>query len=206
MSRSADRSMHPDFDLPSRGRIDGRTSSITAAFFQAITPVRIPSDAEVDEVLAVLGMSRGDCRCAYCGDARTEWDHFRPIVKGRQPTGYITEIANLVPSCGKCNQSKGNKNWREWMLGGAKLSPQQRNIPNLPGRVARLEAFDKWREPVRVDYATVVGEERWNQYQHLLRAAVDHLAVAQKTALELLELANHELANQHLQPKGNLSR
>jgi hypothetical protein len=191
--------MHPDFDLPSRGRIDGRTSSITAAFFQAITPVRTPSDSEVDEVLAVLGMNRGDCRCAYCGDARTEWDHFRPIVKGRQPTGYITEIANLVPSCGKCNQSKGNRSWKEWMLGPAKRSPQQRQIPDLAARVARLEAFEKWREPVRVDYAKVIGEERWSQYQHLLRTAVDHLAGAQKVALELLELANQELANQHLQ-------
>ena len=145
-------------------------------------------------------MDRGDCRCAYCGDARTEWDHFRPIVKERQPTGDITEIANLVPSCGKCNQSKGNKNWREWMLGRVKLSPQQRKIPDLQDRVTRLEAFEKWREPVRVDYAKVVGEARWNQYQQLLSTAVDHLAVAQKTALELLDLANHELANQHLQP------
>jgi len=48
--------MHREFDLPSRGRIDGRTSSITAAFFQAITPVIPPSDAEVEEAIAVLGM------------------------------------------------------------------------------------------------------------------------------------------------------
>jgi hypothetical protein len=146
--------MHPDFDPPTRGQIAGRTSSITAAFFQAITPVRVPSDAEVDEVLAVLGMSPGNCRCAYCGDARTEWDHFRPIVKERQPTGYITEIANLVPSCGKCNQSKGNKNWKEWMLSQAKRSPKQRQIPDLPARVARLEAFEKWREPAWVNLPT----------------------------------------------------
>jgi hypothetical protein len=77
--------MHPDFDLPSKGRVDGRASSITAAFFQAITPVIPPSDVEVEEALVVLGMAPGNCRCAYCGDPRTEWDHFRAIVKGRQP-------------------------------------------------------------------------------------------------------------------------
>ena len=49
--------MHADFDLPSRGRVDGRTSSITAAFFQAITPVIPPSDEEVEEALSVLGMA-----------------------------------------------------------------------------------------------------------------------------------------------------
>ena len=79
--------MHADFDLPSRGRVDGRTSSITAAFFQAITPVIPPSNAEVEEALGVLGMASGSCHCAYCGDPRTEWDHFRPIVKGRQHHG-----------------------------------------------------------------------------------------------------------------------
>lgn len=51
--------MYPDFDLPSRGSISGRTSSITAAFFQAITPVIEPSEEEVDEALAILGMARG---------------------------------------------------------------------------------------------------------------------------------------------------
>ena len=177
--------MHPDFDLPSKGSVDGRTSSITAAFFQAITPVVLPSDSEVDEALAVLGMSRGSCRCAFCGDPRTEWDHFRPIVKGKQPTGYITEIANLVPACGKCNQSKGNKNWKEWMLGKAARSPKQRGISDLEGRVARLEAYERWREPRCIDYAALVGPERWSQYQDLLNTAVAHLTEAQKVALEL---------------------
>jgi len=46
----------------------------------------------------------------------------------------------------------------------------------------------------------VVGEERRNQYQHLLSTAVGHLALAENTPLELLDLANYELANQHLQP------
>lgn len=190
--------MHADFDLPSRGRVDGRTSSITAAFFQAITPVIPPSNAEVVEALAVLGMASGSCRCAYCGDPRTEWDHFRPIVKGRQPTGYITEIANLVPACGKCNQSKGNKNWKEWMLGEAARSPKRRGVVDLEERVKRLEAYEIWREPVCIDYPSIVGAERWSQYRNLLDAAVAHLSEAQKFALELQSiikagLAEHEV-------------
>jgi hypothetical protein len=188
--------MHADFDLPSRGRVDGRTSSITAAFFQAITPVIPPSDAEVEEALSVLGMAAGSCCCAYCGDPRTEWDHFRPIVKGRKPTGYITEIANLVPACGKCNQSKGNKNWREWMLSTAARSPKQRGISGLAGRVSRLEAYERWRVPVRIDYAAIVGAERWSQYQALLDTAVTHLAEAQKVALELQDIIRGALGQE----------
>jgi hypothetical protein len=190
------KSMHPDFDLPSRGRVDGRTSSITAAFFQAITPVIPPSDTEVEEALAVLGMAPGNCLCAYCGDPRTEWDHFRAIVKGPQPTGYITEIANLVPACGKCNQSKGNKNWKEWMLGAAARSPKRRGIAELDERVARLEAYERWRQPVCIDYAAIVGPERWSQYQALLDTAVAHLSAAQNVALELLAIVNAGLRKQ----------
>jgi len=191
--------MHPDFDLPSRGRVDGRTSSITAAFFQAITPVIPPSDKDVEEALAVLGMTAGSCCCAYCGDPRTEWDHFRPIVKGRLPTGYITEIANLVPACGKCNQSKGNKNWKEWMLSTAARSPKRRGITDLGERVARLEAYERWREPVCIDYAAIVGPERWSQYRNLLDTAVAHLSEAQKVALELLAIIE---AGRAKSPKG----
>ncbi|MGB9072402.1 MAG: HNH endonuclease [Terriglobales bacterium] len=190
--------MHPDFDLPSKGRVDGRTSSITAAFFQVITPVVSPSDGEVDEALAVLGMVKGGCCCAYCGDPRTEWDHFRPIVKGRQPTGYITEIANLVPACGKCNQSKGNKNWKEWMLSAAARSPKQRGISDIAERVARLEAYERWREPICIDYAAIVGPERWSQYQNLLNTAVAHLTEAQKVALELQAIIKTGLAKQNM--------
>jgi hypothetical protein len=176
--------MHPDFDLPSKGRIDGRTSSITAAFFQAITPVIIPSYAEVEEAITILGMTKGNCRCAYCGDSRTEWDHFRPIVVNRQPTGYVTEIANLVPACGKCNQSKGNKNWKEWILGSAARSPKSRQIPNLDQRIKNLETYERWREPVCIDYAAIIGPERWAEYSKLLDTAVAHLTDAQKIAVE----------------------
>lgn len=189
--------MHPDFDLPGKGRIDGRTSTITAAFFQAITPVIIPSDEEVDEALAILGMARGKCSCAYCGDTRTEWDHFRPIVVNRQPTGYITEIANLVPACGKCNQSKGNKYWKNWMQGSAALSPRSRRIADLDVRIEKLAAYEQWRKPVCINYAALTGPTKWAKYIQLLDKAVESLSAAQKTALEFQAVISSSLsANQ----------
>jgi hypothetical protein len=185
--------MHPDFDLPSKARIDGRTSSITAVFFQAITPVVIPSDAEVEEAIKVLGMTNGNCRCAYCGDTRTEWDHFRPIVVNRKPTGYITEIANLVPACGKCNQSKGNKNWREWALGPAVRSPRSRRIIDLEQRIENLEAYERWSKPICLDYAKLIGPEQWNEYSKLLDTAVAHLVTAQQVAVKLQVIIREHL-------------
>jgi hypothetical protein len=97
--------------LPTPMNVAGRSSSITNAFISAIIPVIEPSEEEEREALGILRIDPEDIRCAYCGDKATEWDHLRPIISNQEPTGYITEIANLVPSCGKCNQSY--ENWRQ---------------------------------------------------------------------------------------------
>src|SRR5438552_242802 len=103
--------------MPAPLGVMGRSSSITNAFISGIVPGRPPSEEEVQEALKILELSAEDLRCAYCGDRATEWDHLRPLIAGQEPTGFIGEIQNLVPACGKCNQSKGNSNWRVWMLG-----------------------------------------------------------------------------------------
>jgi hypothetical protein len=186
-------SMHPQFDLPSRGSIKGRSSSITAAFFQTVTPVVIPSDEEVDEALRILGMSRDWCVCAYCGDTKTEWDHFRSIVHQRKPTGFITEIANLVPACGKCNQSKGSKHWKTWMLSSAQRAPATRGIKNLDEKVLRLQHFEAWRVPLRLDYAAIIGEDLWREYIRHWESLLDAMSNAQKHAEELRRLIEAHL-------------
>ena len=90
-------------------------------------------------------MTHENFQCAYCGGVASEWDHLRPLVKDKKPTGYISEIHNLVPSCGKCNQSKGNKEWKTWMLSTARLSPTARGIKDISARVKRLEAYENSR-------------------------------------------------------------
>lgn len=127
-------------------------------------------------------MESTDVRCAYCGDKASEWDHLRPLVLKRRPTGFVSEIANLVPSCGKCNQSKGNKPWREWMLSKAKLSPTGRGVANLPGRLARLEAYERWRSPTKVDLEAAVGAEEWERYWSLCEAVIAELRRCQEFA------------------------
>lgn len=130
------------FKMPRPVPIAGRTSTITNSFVNGIIPVAEPSDEEVEDALRVLGMSPDDVRCAYCGDPATEWDHLRPIVSGKRPTGFISEIRGLVPACGKCSQPKGGSDWREWITGPAPLPPASRegagprgeDIPNSQAR------------------------------------------------------------------------
>lgn len=54
--------------------------------------------------------------CAYCGRTmrRNESltrDHLLAVSKG----GSTTQ-RNIVPACGACNSSKGNTDWREWLM------------------------------------------------------------------------------------------
>ncbi|TFB16686.1 HNH endonuclease [Microbacterium sp. 3H14] len=159
------------FAMPKPVRIMGRSSSITNSFVNGIIPVVVPTEAEVRAALEILGML-DRVSCSYCGDTSTEWDHLRPLVSNQRPTGYISEIHNLVPACGKCNQSKGNKDWLTWMRSSAPLSPESRGVPDIEDRIARLQEYERQASPTRVDFEAAVGPDLWQQHwahhKHLL--------------------------------------
>jgi hypothetical protein len=173
--------------MPSPGNIAGRSSSITNAFFNAIIPIISPSEEEELEALKILGMDPTDIRCSYCGDKSTEWDHLRPIITDQRPTGFITEIANLVPACGKCNQSKGKSDWRKWMVSSAKLSPKTRGKTDIEDRMARLADYENWRKPTNIAIESIVDAEMWKRHQTNWRTVLDLLKESQKLAKEIRE-------------------
>ena len=182
------------FQMPSVQTMVSRKSSITNAFVNAIIPVAIPTHGEIEAALKILKMDPNDVRCSYCGDVSSEWDHLRPLVLNRRPTGFVSEIANLVPACGKCNQSKGNKHWRTWMLSNAPRSPTGRHIANTPERVARLEAYERWREPTKIDFSRSVGKEAWEEYWALCEEVIAELARCQVVADSLRDRIAVKLA------------
>jgi hypothetical protein len=166
-------------------KITSRTSSITNSFVQAIIPSYPPSAEEAQEALKVLGMSEGELECVYCGAAATDTDHLRSLVRGKQPSGYLHEIRNLVPCCGPCNQSKGGSDWKPWMLGHAKGSPTSRNIPDVAQKVERLERYVAWGDLKPLSLKKLAGDDLWEQYWQHLQVIEDALATAQKRALEV---------------------
>ncbi len=174
-----------NFAMPKPVRITARSSSITNSFVNGIIPVVHPTDSDVEEVLEILGMKEPEC--SYCGGQSTEWDHFRPLVVKQKPTGYISEIHNLVPACGKCNQSKGNKDWHEWMFGPARLSPASRGISDIDERAQRLRDFEQWGEPRVVNFAEIVGDDLWNRHWANHREILDQMKYAEETAKRIRE-------------------
>jgi HNH endonuclease len=170
------------FRMPTVIKISARSSSITNAFINSVIPVVVPDESEVGHALALLGLDAEDLRCAFCGDRSTEWDHLRPLVVDKKATGFISEIRNLVPACGKCNQSKGNKPWREWMKSSAPLSPTSRGVRDCADRMSRLEEYERWGgvEPVALE--GMVDSALWAEHWENWRSIVDELKSAQRTA------------------------
>jgi 5-methylcytosine-specific restriction endonuclease McrA len=168
--------------LPTPGNIAGRSSSITNAFFNAIIPIHEPTEEDARTALRILEIDPENILCAYCGEKATEWDHFRPIIRDKHLTGHITEIANLVPAFGKCNQSKGGYDWEAWMTGNARLSPRTRGVADIDERVERLKQFAVWRIPTRVDITNCVPTEIWKEH-------MDNLAKVQQLLTESQALA-----------------
>ena len=75
--------------------------------------------------------------CAYCGRTtrkgeRLTRDHLVPVSLGGK-----TEQGNIVPACKTCNCSKGNKDFREWLMSQPFFSQE------------RLNRIFKWRTIIR---------------------------------------------------------
>jgi hypothetical protein len=122
--------------------ITHRISAVTNSFVQSILPRTSLSPEEERELRELLGQEASDhWICVYCGASATEWDHLYPLVVARRPSGHLNVFGNLVPACGPCNHSKGAKDWRDWLTGGAKGSPASRQIPDLDRRKAKLERY-----------------------------------------------------------------
>jgi hypothetical protein len=173
--------------MRNRVKISGRSSTITNSFVQSLIPEVTPSESEVLHALDLLEIDPKNPTCSYCGDPTTEWDHLRPLVRDKMPTGFISEIGNLVPSCGKCNQSKGNKPWRDWIQSAARLSPASRGITDLATRIRRLEKFENWRSPDPLDLESIVGNDLWAEYWSARDSLLEEMRESQKIAERIRE-------------------
>jgi hypothetical protein len=166
-------------------KITSRTSSITNSFVQAIIPTLKPTTAELEEALAVLDMALGNTSCVYCGVGATDWDHLRPLVKGKRPTGFLNEARNLVPCCGPCNQSKSGAYWKDWMEGQASGSPKTRGVVDVDDRIARLSKFEEWGNLTPFPIQDVVGPEKWEEYWNACQEIENKMKAAQLLADEI---------------------
>lgn len=179
---------------PSAQKLKGRKTTITNAFVLSILPVVEPTDEDIHAALEVLGQRPDDVRCVYCGEPSRSWDHLRPVVRDLRPTGFITEIANLVPACGRCNSSKGGADWRSWMLSTtAPSSPTRRGVEDVAERIACLERYEQWRKPIWIDFASLVGKEEWDEYWQSRNKLIEEMMRCQAEADQILAVVEQQI-------------
>ena len=168
--------------IPKTSKITSRSSSITNAFIQAILPTKAWTEAEEAEALSILGMKRPNLFCAYCGAETSEWDHLFPLVRNKRPTGFIHEIRNLVPSCGKCNHSKSGKDWQVWFRSPNGKSPTSRGVLDRDERFTRLENFVSWGSLLPVSFEELIDARELDNYWIVLKRLQDDMISAQRIA------------------------
>lgn len=126
-------------EIPRRSTVVSRKSTINSQFVRAMAPYLTPTPEQILVRLKLFNAD-GEKLCAYCGDRQTEWDHLYPMMDNKEWTGYFTEINNLIPACSKCNQSRGNTPYRDWMRNiKVRLSPACRGIKDLEERVCAID-------------------------------------------------------------------
>lgn len=89
-----------------------RSTTINHAFASAISYYANYDELEIEKALLALNQNPdSDLKCVYCNEKADTWDHLESLVKKGMFTGYGHELGNLVPSCKRCNSSKGGKDF-----------------------------------------------------------------------------------------------
>lgn len=113
-------------------------------------PVNKPSEEDKKIKMDIFGDLN---HCVYCGDTEpNQQDHFYPVIKNKRPTGHCADMWNMVPSCGKCNGSKGGSIWKEWLNKEKKTRKHPRSRvgdEKVNELMIALEKFDKEGEAKR---------------------------------------------------------
>jgi hypothetical protein len=96
----------------------------------------------------------------------------------------------------KCGATRSS--WREG--DSARLSPATRGVSGLHLRIERLEEYERWRQPKRIDFAAVVGAELWNRHRQNWRDVLTLLRKSQDLASEIRGIvASASGSTKHLQ-------
>jgi hypothetical protein len=155
----------------------GRKSTFANAFASALAPYDIYVQAEVAEAIRDLGQDPdAELQCVYCGAEAATWDHvFNRVVKGEY-SGHGHRVRNLVPCCRTCNESKGQKPWREFL--------ETRNPPDKEERIRRMEQFlgTVDSKPIGMEVMSDQAGEELTRFLEIRSQVFDLMAEADRLA------------------------
>jgi hypothetical protein len=122
--------------------------------------------ADLAKLHAYFGVD-GDPRCFYCGAPEpSRWDHLHAVTRGGD-----TVPGNLVPACGRCDDSKQDRTIEEWV--GSK-SPHRPAVSALSDLSARVSAYQREFAYVSVEFEKRLSPDQLDSYRRF-RLEIDAL-------------------------------
>jgi hypothetical protein len=161
--------------------MSSRSSTISNAFAQALAPSDTFNAEKLKMAFEVLDLfdENGALLCTYCNEKSSSVDHLNPLVSQSKFTGWGHVFGNLVPACGSCNQKKGGKPWRDFVL----------EIGLSQERISQLESYEQRApRPVSQDDLASYYPDLLEAYQRLRQLTNDSLKAAQSLANEIQRL------------------
>ena len=147
------------------GRIRTKTGSTSFAVYQLKRAIleQVLQDSytteDREEALLYFG------GCSFCGSSEAPRnDHLVPVIK----LGDFIP-GNVVPACQRCDDSKGGRDFREWMRSGAypgSLPSRGMAKSEIESRIHHIESFIGDYNPRSEKY--LFGDQ-WERYQELIR-------------------------------------
>lgn len=172
--------------VPTNDTIKSRTSTVAKSLATSVIPRIDPYDWELEIAKKILRFGeKGEALCTYCGKPATELDHLNPLVNNKMPSGYITEIANLVPCCRNCNGSKRSMPWKEWLTQNTNIAEETKreSIRILTRYTTELPA-------TKLDYDKIKGFKAfWNNYNSIC----EKLESAEREAKGILPIVENAI-------------
>ncbi len=97
--------------------------------------VRQFGESEILQVLAFFDTDPPEC--AFCGSTNVErWDHLIPVSLGGE-----TVLGNMVLACRKCDDSKGQRPFEQWMESSVPGSPASRGVADRQLKRKRIKDY-----------------------------------------------------------------
>jgi hypothetical protein len=104
----------------------------------------------------------GVLRCVYCGaENPSRWDHLHPVSDGGD-----SSPGNLVPACGRCDDSKQDRTIEEWAHSKSKHRPPLERLPQIQARIERYRKLfvylpKKFEEKLTRKQRAIYRRFRW---------------------------------------------
>jgi hypothetical protein len=119
--------------------------------------VRQFGQREMAEVLKFFQAPGSEPECAFCGSLDVQrWDHLVAINQSGE-----TRPGNMVLSCTRCDDSKRDRPYEEWMISDAAGSPKSRGIGDVAERIERIKTYiQHFRYEVRPLEERLSADER----------------------------------------------